>query len=65
MKKFIQLKDNQNLDVTVFIEHISFIRNIENAYGYADGNTIIYLTDKTTFIYTHSTYKEVLALIND
>jgi hypothetical protein len=46
MKKFIQLKDNQNLDVTVFIEHISFVRNIENGHGYAEGNTIIYMTNK-------------------
>lgn len=65
MKKFIQLKDSQDLDVTIFIEHISFIRNIENGHGYADGNAIIYLTDKQLFIYTKLNYDEVLALIND
>ena len=64
MKKFIQLKDNQNLDVTIFIEHISHIRNIEKGHGYAEGNTIIYLIDKLSFIYTHLTYNEVLDLIN-
>lgn len=65
MKKFIQLKNSENLDVTIFTEHISFIKDIENVGGYGDGNTIIYMTDKTTFIYTHLTYNEVLALIND
>jgi hypothetical protein len=64
MKKFIQIKDTQNVDCTIFIEHISLIKNIENTDGYGDGNTIIYLNDKTLFLYTHSTYAEVLALIN-
>ncbi|MBC5839620.1 hypothetical protein [Flavobacterium muglaense] len=64
MKKIIQLKDNQNLDVTIFTEHISLIRNIEDGHGYAEGKTIIYMTDKLFFIYTHLTYNEVLELIN-
>ena len=65
MKKFIQLKNSENLNVTVFTEHISFIKDIENVGGYGDGNTIIYMNEKALFIYTHLTYKEVLKLIND
>lgn len=64
MKKFIQLKNSENLDVTVFIDHISYIKDIENVSGYSDGNTLIYMNDKTLFIYTFLTYKEVLKLIN-
>ena len=54
MKKFIQLKNSENLDVTVFTEHISFIKDIENVGGYGDGNTIIYMNEKALFIYNLS-----------
>ena len=53
MKKIIQLKNSENLDVFVFTEHISYIKDIENIGGYSDGNTIIYMNEKGLFIYTH------------